>query len=47
MATEHPYRQDGSVAYPTNKKNSNDHALLVGRIIANGSRGDHLCSRTG
>jgi hypothetical protein len=47
MATEDPYKQDGSAACPTNKKNSSEHALLVGRIIAAGSRGDHQCSRTG
>ena len=41
MAAEHPHRQDGSAAYPINKKNNSEHALLVGRIIADGSCGDH------
>jgi hypothetical protein len=41
MAAEHSHKQDESAAYPIRKKNSSEHTLLVGRIIANGSRGDH------
>jgi hypothetical protein len=41
MAAEHPHRQDGSAVYLIKKKNRSEYGLLVGRFIADISRGDH------